>query len=416
MPGTLPLSALPLATLVAPPQDQPAETQPTQEPSPYLRLIEEDDGLRLELATRSFRYEREGEEDTIVDLVGVMHIADASYYDALQAKLDTYEVVLFEQVVPVDPVAGLVDVDPNERARVAATHRRLGVLLSQAMRYREEVGEAPVDANTLSKASTLPRVRRKITSSAKDAWGRPIDLQADEDGELSVVSLGADGETGGEGLDADIALHEDDAPPSEGQGIQKTLADALGLVFQLEGIDYASARWRRCDVTLAELQDLLEEGGADGNGILGALQGGSALEALASGLLRFMGATKSGRGMLKLVGIEALARAEDLMSAPPDGMEELFTVLLERRNDVVLSSIETLLAEEPDTASLAVFYGAAHMLDLERRLVDEVGLAPIEDSWLPAVNLRFEDTGLPMSTVRMMRKTISKAIDRQLKR
>ncbi len=139
------------------------------------------------------------------------------------------------------------------------------------------------------------------------------------------------------------------------------------------------------------------------------------LEGLASGLLKFVGGTRSGRGMLKLVGIEALSRADELMASPPPGFEGLFEVLLERRNDVVLDDLSTLLDEEPGVESVAIFYGAGHMADLGARLVADLGLTPLDDSWLPAVELSFEDTGLPSTQIRLMRRTIDKAIERQLK-
>ena len=66
-----------------------------------------------------------------------------------------------------------------------------------------------------------------------------------------------------------------------------------------------------------------------------------------------------------------------------------FEVLLERRNDVVLEDLELLLIGEPDVGRIAVFYGAAHMADLEARLTKELGLEAVVTSWLAGVDLRF---------------------------
>ena len=179
-------------------------------------------------------------------------------------------------------------------------------------------------------------------------------------------------------------------------------------------MDYSSARWRRCDVTIAELTTLLDEHGTEANALLSMLQGGSALETFASGMLKMMGSFKSGRGMLKLVGVEALARADELMAEPPEGFEGLFEVLLERRNDVVLRTLTTMLAEEPELTSIAVFYGAGHMADLDARLAEELGLEPVGETWLTSVDLRFEDTGLSPAMVRSIRRSISRQLDKQL--
>ena len=127
-----------------------------------------------------------------------------------------------------------------------------------------------------------------------------------------------------------------------------------------------------------------------------------------------MVATKIGRGMLKLVGIEALARAEEIMSHPPAGMEGLFEVLLVRRNKVVLEGLRTLLEEEPEHGKVAVFYGAGHMGGLDEGLIEELGLEALDASWLPAVDLRYENTGLTGSQVKLIRGTIRRTLDKQL--
>lgn len=404
---------LPLLLTIALPQDPPEPEQ--LEPAPYLRLVEQEEGLKLEVATRRFSHTREDASDTVVSLVGVMHIADEGYYDALQELLDAHDIVLFEQVAEQDPGSHLVEESADQRARVAATYRRMATLLGSAALYMKDVGRAPETVASLLDAAQDQRLRSKIERAMSDGWGRPILIEHPAVGDdLRAVSLGSDGEPGGTGLAKDLVLSSSEAPPLEARGLQKTMADALGLIFQLEGIDYSSSRWRRCDVTISELQGLLSERGADASVLLSALQGGSMLEGLASGLLKFVGATRSGRGMLKLVGIEALARADELMASPPPGFEGLFEVLLERRNDVVLEDLSNLLQDEPEVESVAVFYGAGHMADLGKRLVADLGLTPLDDSWLPAVGLTFKDTGLPRGQIRLMRRTINQAIERQL--
>lgn len=415
------MNFLPLCLLLAPtPQDAPApEASPEapKEPPPYLRLLEDDGGLRLEIASRRYRFTREEAADTEVSLVGVMHVGDQGYYDALQEHLDAHEVVLFEQVVEADPDAHLTQASPADRARVAATHRRLATLLGAARRYATDVGQQPKDAAALVTSVQDERVRARLARASRDGWDRPISLVHPEVGDdLLAVSLGADGAVGGEGLDADLELRLSAAPPFEAQGIQKTLSDALGLVFQLEGMDYGSERWRRCDVTLSELATLLDESGAEAGALLSMLQGGSALETFASGMLKMMGSFRSGRGMLKLVSLEALARADEVMKMEAETFGGLFEVLLDRRNDVVLEALTTMLEEEPEVASIAVFYGAGHMADLDARLTRELGLEAADEAWFAGVDLRFADTGMSAAMVSSLRRSISRQLDRQLDR
>lgn len=387
---------------------EPAEE--VKEHSGYLRVLEDEEGLSLEVASRRFRYMR-GDDPVELVLVGVMHIGREEYYDALQVHLDESDLVLFEQVGPTAPGAHLELA--RERDAVAATHRRLQVIAGAAMKYKKDLGKTPKSIEALAKSSKEEWIRARIQSALKDAWSHPVRIEV-QDGKLRAISLGADGEAGGTGINADLEVLASEAPAFEAKGIQKTLADALGLEFQLLGIDYTGTHYRRCDVTMEELQSLLEEHEADGSAILGALQGGSALEALASGLLKFMGASKSGRGMLKLVSIEALGRADELMAKPPAGMEALFEVLLLRRNDVVLRDVKNVLAQEPDKKSIAVFYGAGHMLDLETRLVEELELEELDTHWFTGVRLDFADTGMSKKRIESMRGLIRRAMERQL--
>ena len=62
----------------------------------YVRFVEGDTGDSLETAIVRF----ESPDKTIVDLVGAIHIADKTYYDALNTRFRDYEVVLYELVGP----------------------------------------------------------------------------------------------------------------------------------------------------------------------------------------------------------------------------------------------------------------------------------------------------------------------------
>lgn len=60
----------------------------------YMRYVEDGQSARLEVAIRSFTMPG-GQR---VDLVGVVHIADEAYYEALNKRFDGYDAVLFELV------------------------------------------------------------------------------------------------------------------------------------------------------------------------------------------------------------------------------------------------------------------------------------------------------------------------------
>ncbi len=75
-------------------EKQPAE-KTAKEPLPdYIRYAEDNQSVRLEIAIKTFELPS-GQK---IDLIGVVHIADDTYYQELNKRFDTYDSVLFELV------------------------------------------------------------------------------------------------------------------------------------------------------------------------------------------------------------------------------------------------------------------------------------------------------------------------------
>lgn len=165
--------------------------------------------------------------------------------------------------------------------------------------------------------------------------------------------------------------------------LQEALARALGLRFQLAEINYQRPHFRNSDLTLNELQRALAGDHADrlepakGGGpsafgtLLDALQGSG----LAGGLARLgvtvIGASPRLQAATKLAMIEVLGVAStNLASLPglPPAFQRLMEVLIENRNIHVVHDVHAALSEGAPPLSIAVFYGAGHMHDLEMRL------------------------------------------------
>jgi hypothetical protein len=62
------------------------------------------------------------------------------------------------------------------------------------------------------------------------------------------------------------------------------------------------------------------------------------------------------------------------------------SVLLEGRNEAAIAVLKERL--EAGDRKLAIFYGAAHMPDLEKRLLDELGFEKVRTHWLEAWKIR----------------------------
>ena len=122
---------------------------------------------------------------------------------------------------------------------------------------------------------------------------------------------------------------------------------------------------------------------------------------------------------MKLAIVETLGAIEgDLTrlakSSGPD-MEKFMKVLLEDRNTIVFRDLRKVLKGKNPPKAIVVFYGAAHMPDLEKRLVEKLGFQPKRDDWLVAFGVNPKEAGLSAFEVGLARKMIRMQIQKSHK-
>ncbi len=412
---TIPAAAAPAAR--GTPPAPPAETARVDTAGgSFIRVQDDDDSGRvsLQIAARTFR---RGPTEPAVTLVGASHIGQPAYYDTLQKLLDSHDLVLFEGVGPIWARLG-PDASPLER--ISTTRERLRIL-AIAIESRRRAGDTPDSLDDLLAGRGYED--RLLRIATRDGWGRPIHYTHDETG-FGLISLGADGTAGGEGADADITLN--DLPPlldeelGTNKGIQSSLADATGLVFQLDTLDYDKPNWRNSDTTAEALAyamaglnpdnarpgDGAPRVGGAGNPLFDLMRGEGMLGRFAGGMLKVLGASPRSRAMLRLMMIETLAHADDLMGMDVEGLDRMMNVLLEQRNEIVLEDLRREIdrpGERP--ASIAVFYGAGHLGDLGDAL-ERMGYRPTSTTWIDAVTVDPAETGLSPQQMRGVRAMI----------
>lgn len=215
------------------------------------------------------------------------------------------------------------------------------------------------------------------------------------------------------------------AKKSELSTFQTSMARSLGLVFQLDVIDYDRAHFRNSDISVAELQKLVrgtntvttvstnaptEGRPADDElqKLLKMMDGASAQGALFQSLFQIIGANPRLQAVTKLVFIEILGSLRgDIAEArglPPE-MKRLFRILIEKRNAAVLADLKTELARRTPAKTISLFYGAAHMEDFERQL-RVLGYRPAEELWLPAFTLDLEKIGVTAFELGLVRTIV----------
>ncbi len=204
--------------------------------------------------------------------------------------------------------------------------------------------------------------------------------------------------------------HDDDA-----YSLQPALARALGLRFQLETIDYSGSNFVNSDLTLPQLQRVLESGPNADAGQLGDLMqlmdGSSWMGGFVRLGLKFIESTPTLRATVRLAMIETLGAVEvDLgdSKAVPAELKQLMEVLIGERNKTVIDDLRRSVVAKGRRypAGIAVFYGAGHMVDLEKRLDRDLGYRPIAEEWREAFSVDPAAAGLSAAEVKFARDMV----------
>jgi hypothetical protein len=216
------------------------------------------------------------------------------------------------------------------------------------------------------------------------------------------------------------AAPEPAAKAGERTSLQKDLAESLGLVFQLEAINYARANFRNSDLSVQELRELMDKDDEppapdspkekrknEGfETLLKAMEGNSLFGTLLKAGFKLIGGNPKLQAMTKLALIEALGGIRgDLsrMKSLPEDMQRLMEVLIQTRNNAVLKDLRAELKRSVPPQSISVFYGAGHMDDLERRVRREFGYRAESDLWLPAFTVDYVKAGLSVIEATLLR-------------
>lgn len=414
-------ATLPTARLLAQ-DDHPAATAPNEDR--YLRVVEQRGHfIALEVAARTFAHP--SGVGPRVSLVSVAHIGERELYAAVQKFLDGHDVVLYESVMP--PGAGPVTGETPE-ARRAATKAALEFTASAIVWDHDKREEYPSSIADMQKfiGSADGRFEDWIATATTDAWDNAVAYVVKPDGAgFSLTSFGADGKPGGDDENADLSIDHNAAealPPlfEEGDNIQLELANALGLEFQLDAVEYNGDDWRCSDMTVVQLDQAMRAKGVDFGPVSGALTGSSLPAKIATVVLRIIGFLD---GLLentlsdafKVIMIDLLSDEVAMKQGLKQfgaGFEE---VIVDQRNQVVIDDLKAVIADEVDVQSVAIFYGAAHMPDMAERLADQLGYEPVSQEWMTAIKINYAETSLSSLEIRMIRNMFRQQLRKQLR-
>ncbi len=171
--------------------------------------------------------------------------------------------------------------------------------------------------------------------------------------------------------------------------LQLGMKDALGMEFQLTGVDYTAKNFVHADMTAEEFESSMSRRGETFSGMLLKEMGKSMAaqqeqNPIAMNLDLMLSALSSDRAYrVRRIAAAQLAKAgEGDAFAGFDGTSTIIT----ERNIKCLDVMNRELKK--GHTKVGIFYGAGHFADMEKRMIDEYGFQRTAEDWLVAWHLR----------------------------
>jgi hypothetical protein len=203
--------------------------------------------------------------------------------------------------------------------------------------------------------------------------------------------------------------------------LQTTMASSLGLVFQLDGIDYSRSNFRNSDLSVEELRELAANlgetnqptAGPSLDRLLQMMEGGSFFDSLVQVALRFLGANRKLQGLSKLALIEMIGQINGdpaHMRGLPPSLKKLLEVLIDKRNEKVITDLKRSIEEANAQDSISIFFGTGHMPDMEMRLRRDLNYDPREQVWFTAFTVDLQKAGITQNEWDFIHQFVKKEI------
>ncbi len=181
--------------------------------------------------------------------------------------------------------------------------------------------------------------------------------------------------------------------------LQLGMKDTLGLEYQMEGVDYTKKNFVHADMTIQEFQRTMQRRGESFGSMMltemgKAMQKGQTANPLAQQLDLMFSLMSSDREIrLRRIFASELVKAGTGESFADENGE---SAIITERNKKALQVLEDEL--EKGRKKIGIFYGAAHLPDMEKRLQDDFYYRRGDVKWLRAWKLRRGPASTPQTT------------------
>ncbi len=295
--------------------EQQADEKPGEIPElEYVRIRKNERKLAVALETSVIHFaDSKKFPDATVDLIGAIHLGEPDYYQQLNKLFESYDVLLFEAVMPEDAV-------------------------------KRDMRPGGGDGS-----------RRKGLDDEVEWTEAKVGLAA-----ISVLQLG--------------------------------MKDALGMEFQLTGVDYSAANFVHADMTAEEFEASMAARGESFSGMFlkemsKSVSNQQEHNPLAMNLDMMLSMLASDR-LYRVRRIAAVQLAKAGEGDAFAGFDGSSTIITERNK----KCFEVMVRElKKGNQKVGIFYGAGHFADMEKRMVAEYGFERKSEDWLVAWHLRNPD-------------------------
>jgi hypothetical protein len=175
--------------------------------------------------------------------------------------------------------------------------------------------------------------------------------------------------------------------------LQLGMKEALGMEFQLHGVDYTPDNFVHADMTAEEFEYTMKRRGESFSSMFINEMGKSIVSQqqqnpIAMNLDMMFSAISSDRfyRVRRILAVQLAKAGGGDAFAAADGASTIIT----ERNKKCLDVMHLQLKD--GRTKVGIFYGAGHFKDMEQRLVDEYGFQRSAEDWLVAWNLRNPET------------------------
>ncbi|MEK0450267.1 MAG: hypothetical protein RL088_2535 [Verrucomicrobiota bacterium] len=189
-----------------------------------------------------------------------------------------------------------------------------------------------------------------------------------------------------EGKKDEVSAKDNDPAFKFLRGMMTSLSSYFNFQYQTDGIDYRTANFVHADVSMEQFQKMQKDKGESfftlyQKAVRAQLELGTdkSMEPKGGQLLLALLGDSSG---LKVVMARSLAGADKLLEKIEG---DSGTVILTERNKVALGVLEKQLAA--GKKNLGIFYGAAHLADMEARMV-KMGFERTGEKWITAWDIK----------------------------